>query len=296
MQRYNEMEQKVNLTDISTIRSIFSKHGFNFSKALGQNFLINPSICPQMVKLSGVNAETCVIEIGPGIGVLTAELCKIAKKVVAIELDIKLIPILGETLAEYNNVKIINDDALKIDLSKLIMDEFNGMDVVVCANLPYYITSPVIMRLLESRLAVKGITVMVQKEAAIRLCAAPGRREAGSISYTVNYYSQPEIMFEVSSSSFMPRPKVDSCVIRLNIRDKPPVDTTSEELFFRCIHGAFNQRRKTILNALSASLKLPKEMIILALDNSEIPHQQRGEKLTLQDYAKLSDNIFEMMK
>jgi 16S rRNA (adenine1518-N6/adenine1519-N6)-dimethyltransferase len=286
----------VNLTDISTIKSILSKHEFNFSKALGQNFLINPDVCPQMVKLGGVDADVGVIEIGPGIGVLTVELCKQARKVVAIELDTKLIPILAETLAEYENAKIINGDALKIDLNKLVIDEFKGMDVVVCANLPYYITSPVIMHLLESHLAVKSITVMVQKEAAIRLCAAPGKREAGSISYTVNYYSQPEIKLEVPSSSFMPRPKVDSCIIHMDIRDKPPVETIDEKLFFRCIHGAFNQRRKIILNALSSSLKLPKETIMLALDNSGIPHQQRGEKLTLQDFARLSDNIFEIMK
>jgi 16S rRNA (adenine1518-N6/adenine1519-N6)-dimethyltransferase len=286
----------VNLTDISAIRPLLSRHGFNFSKALGQNFLINPDICPQMVEIGGANSSVGVIEIGPGIGVLTVELCKKAKKVVAIELDKKLIPILAETLSGFENVKVINDDILKIDLHQLLVDEFSEMDVVVCANLPYYITSPVIMHLLESGLAVKSITVMVQKEAAVRLCAAPGIREAGSISYTVNYYAQPEIMLDVLSSSFMPRPKVDSCIIRLNIREKPPVETLDQKLFFRCIHGAFNQRRKTIVNALSSNLKLPKETIMQALDKSDIPYQERGEKLTLADFARLSDHLFEIMK
>jgi 16S rRNA (adenine1518-N6/adenine1519-N6)-dimethyltransferase len=286
----------LNLTDVSIIKTLLSKHGFIFSKSLGQNFLIDPYVCPQMVELGGVDSTTCVIEIGPGIGVLTSELCKLAKKVVSIELDSKLIPILKETLVEYTNVKIINDDALKIDLDKLIIDEFEGMDVVVCANLPYYITSQVLMHLLESRLAVKSITVMVQKEAAIRICAAPGNRVAGSISYAVNYYSEPQIILDVPSTSFMPRPKVDSCVIRLDVRDKPPVKTLDEKLFFRCIHASFNQRRKTILNGLSAGLKLSKETIMFALDKSDIPHQQRGEKLTLKDFARLSDNIFEIIK
>lgn len=284
------------LTDVSIIKSLLSKHGFNFSKSLGQNFLIDPYVCPQMVELGGVDNTVGVIEIGSGIGVLTAELCKMAKKVVSIELDAKLIPILKETLVEYTNVKIINDDALKIDLHNLIKEEFDGMDVVVCANLPYYITSPVLMHLLESRLAVKSITVMVQKEAAVRICAEPGNRVAGSISYAVNYYSQPKVIFDVPFTSFMPRPKVDSCVIRLDVRDKPPVNTLDEKLFFRCIHASFNQRRKTILNGLSAGLKLPKETIILALDKSDISQQQRGEKLTLQDFARLSDNIFKIIK
>lgn len=281
----------MNLTDKGTINNLLKKHGFNLSKSLGQNFLINPEVCPQMIKLSGVDAMTGVIEIGPGIGVLTAELCKAAKKVAAIELDTRLLPILNDTLRGFTNFKIINDDVLKIDLAQLIESEFGGSDVIICANLPYYITSPVIMNILESKLKVKSVTVMVQKEAAQRICAAPGTRPAGSISYTVSYYSEPEILLEVPASSFMPSPKVDSCVIKLNIRESAPVKVKDEEFFFKLIRCAFGQRRKTLLNALSSGIKLPKEELAAALERCVIPALQRGEKLTLEDFALLSETL-----
>ncbi len=198
------------LSDIGTIKEILSKHGFTFSKALGQNFLVNPSVCPRMAELSGAGRGVGVIEVGPGIGVLTNELCGLADKVVAIELDKRLLPVLDETLEEYDNIKVVNADVLELDLHTLIAEEFQGMEVVVCANLPYYITSPVIMKLLEDRLPISSVTVMVQKEAAQRICAKVGSRESGAVTVSVNYYAEPELLFGVSAGSFMPAPKVDS--------------------------------------------------------------------------------------
>ncbi len=179
------------LSDIGTIKELLSRHGFSFSKALGQNFLVNPSVCPRMAESSGAGPGVGVLEIGPGIGVLTQELCQLADKVVAVELDKRLLPVLGETLAEFDNIRIVNADVLKLDLNRLIAEEFDGLEVVVCANLPYYITSPVIMKLLEDRLPVKAITVMVQKEAAQRICAPVGSRESGAVTVSVNYYAEP---------------------------------------------------------------------------------------------------------
>lgn len=220
------------LSDIGTIRDVLHKHGFQFSKSLGQNFLINPSVCPRMAEECGLREDVGVIEVGPGIGVLTCELAKRARKVVAIELDRRLLPVLSETLEEFDNVTVVNEDVLKVDLKDLIDREFPGMPVSVCANLPYYITSQVIMRLLEERLPVDSITVMVQKEAADRLCAQPGKRESGAVSVAVRYYAQPEILFKVSRGSFLPAPNVDSAVIRLNVRKQPAVTVADERFLF----------------------------------------------------------------
>ena len=192
-----------NLSDISVIKKILSEHGFTFSKSLGQNFLINPTVCPRMAEACGADCDTGVLEIGAGIGVLTAELAKRAKKVVSLELDTRLIPVLAETLGEFSNVEVLNADVLKIDLNKLIDDCFQGMHVAVCANLPYYITSPVIMALLESRIPVDAVTVMVQKEAAARLCAPVGSRDAGAVTVAVNYYAQAEKLFDVSAEELL---------------------------------------------------------------------------------------------
>ncbi len=278
------------LSDIGTIKDILHRHGFTFSKALGQNFLINPSVCPRMAELSGAGEGVGVIEIGPGIGVLTNELCQLADKVVAVELDKRLIPVLGETLAEYDNVKVINADVLELDLNKLIEDEFPGMEVVICANLPYYITSPVIMKLLEDKLPVTAITVMVQKEAAQRICASVGSRESGAVTVSVNYYAEPSLQFYVSAGSFMPAPKVDSAVIRLDVRKEPPV-ITDEEKFFKVVKAAFSQRRKVISNSLSSGLKMSKDEINEALAAANVPSNARAEKLSLDDFAAIAGNL-----
>lgn len=279
------------LSNINTVKEILRKHGFTFSKALGQNFLINPSVCPRMAMECGVDENSGVIEVGPGIGVLTNELAKRAKKVIAVELDKRLLPVLEETLGEYDNVKVINEDVMKLDLNKLIGEEFEGMNVCVCANLPYYITSPIVMRLLEEKLNVSSITVMVQKEAAQRICANVGTRQCGAVTAAVWYYSEPELLFNVSSGSFMPAPKVDSAVIRLNIREEPPVSVKSEEVFFKTIKAAFSQRRKNIANSLSAGLSVGKQEIISVLEDCGIPASKRAEELTLENLGKISDRL-----
>ena len=283
-----------NLSDISVIKKILSEHGFTFSKSLGQNFLINPTVCPRMAEACGADSDTGVLEIGAGIGVLTAELAKRAKKVVSLELDTRLIPVLAETLGEFSNVEVLNADVLKIDLNKLIDDCFQGMHVAVCANLPYYITSPVIMALLESRIPVDAVTVMVQKEAAARLCAPVGSRDAGAVTVAVNYYAQAEKLFDVSAGSFMPAPKVDSSVIRLNIRKEPPVEVSDEKFFFRVIKAAFGQRRKTASNSLSAGLGIPKDKVSSAIAAAGFEPSVRAESLTMQELALLSECLLNM--
>lgn len=279
------------LSDIGTIKDILSRHGFTFSKSLGQNFLINPSVCPRMAELSGADKGVGVIEIGPGIGVLTNELCRLADKVVAIELDKRLLPVLEETLGEYDNLKVVNADVLETDLHKLIEEEFSGMEVVVCANLPYYITSPVIMKLLEDKLPISAITVMVQKEAAQRICAEVGSRQSGAVTVSVNYYAKPEMLFSVSAGSFMPAPKVDSAVIRLNVLNEPPVKVNDEKKFFSVVKASFSQRRKVISNSLSSGLSLDKSKIAEILEKSDVPLNARAEKLSLQNFADIANNL-----
>ena len=279
------------LSDIGTIKDILSRHGFTFSKSLGQNFLINPSVCPRMAELSGAGKGVGVIEIGPGIGVLTNELCKLADKVVAIELDKRLLPVLEETLGEYDNLKVVNADVLETDLHKLIEEEFSGMEVVVCANLPYYITSPVIMKLLEDKLPISAITVMVQKEAAQRICAEVGSRQSGAVTVSVNYYAKSEMLFSVSAGSFMPAPKVDSAVIRLNVLDEPPVKVNDEKKFFSVVKASFSQRRKVISNSLSSGLSLDKSKTAEVLEKSGVPLNARAEKLSLQNFADIANNL-----
>lgn len=282
------------LTDIGYVKSVLSKHGFTFSKALGQNFLVNPTVCPKMAEMCGVTENSGVIEIGPGAGVLTYELSQRSKKVVSIELDKRLLPVLDETLAECDNVKIINNDALKIDFHKLIDEEFENMDVVVCANLPYYITSQVIMRLLEERLPIKSLTVMVQKEAAQRICAEPGTRDTGAVSIAVRYYAQPEILFKVMPGSFVPPPKVESSVIKLNVLKNPPISPKDEKLFFKIIKSAFAQRRKTLSNSLSSGLSFSKQQIISVLESCSIKQTARAEELSMEQFEMLADRIYEL--
>ena len=230
-----------NLSNINVIKALIKKHDFEFSKNLGQNFLINPSVCPKIAEMGNAKSGFGIIEIGTGVGVLTTELAKRADKVVAIEIDKRLLPILDDTLSEFDNVKIINADVMEIDLSKIIDEEFEGLDVAVCANLPYYLTSPIIMMLMESRLRIKSITVMVQKEAGTRLCAKMGTRDMGAVTVAVNYFSNPKILFNVSRGSFMPAPNVDSCVVRFDIKDETPEGVCDEKLFFKVARGAFSQ-------------------------------------------------------
>lgn len=285
-----------NLSDASVVKDLLSRHGFKFSKALGQNFLINPTVCPRMAEVCGADENTGVIEVGPGFGVLTAELAKKAKKVVSIELDERLLPVLNETLKEFDNVKIINADVLKVDLKKIIEEEFGGMKVAVCANLPYYITSPVIMHLLESRLPIENLTVMVQKEAAQRLCAPVGSRDAGAVTVAVDYYSDAKKAFDVSAGSFMPAPKVDSSVIKLDIRKQPPIGLKDEKLFFRMVKAVFAQRRKTAANSISAGMSLPKDTVYSAIANAGYPETVRAESFTMDELAVLANAIYDVTK
>lgn len=280
-----------NLSDISVVRNVLSKHGFNFSKALGQNFLINPSVCPRMAENCGADENTGVIEIGAGIGVLTAELAKRAKKVVSIELDTRLLPVLDETLGEFDNVEIVNADVMKTDLHALIEEKFHGMDVVVCANLPYYITSPIITMLLEEKLPIKAITVMIQKEAADRLSTPVGSRDSGAITVCTNYYAEVKHLFNVSRGSFMPPPNVDSTVIKLEIRPEPAVKVSDEKKFFRMVKAAFAQRRKTAVNSIASGMGLSKNQVAEALQKSGLDVNVRAEKLTMEELAALSENL-----
>ncbi len=284
------MHTEPRLTDMGYIRSLLERHGFRFSKKLGQNFLINPSVCPRMAEACGCTPETGVLEIGPGFGVLTRELSLRAGKVVAIELDDRLLPVLAETLAGRDNVEIVSGDCMKLNLAELLRHRFGDRPVAVCANLPYYITSPILMNLLESRLPVTGITVMVQKEAAQRLCARPGTREAGAVTLAVQYYAQAETLFSVSRGSFMPAPNVDSAVIRLTVRREPPCAVRDEKQLFRLIRAGFGQRRKTLPNSLSAA-GFSREAILAALVASEISPTARAEELTLEQFAALSDHL-----
>ena len=275
----------------ATIKEVLGRHGFRFSKALGQNFLIDPRVCPRMAAESGAAECAGAIEVGPGLGVLTYELARVAKKVVAIELDQRLFPVLGETLADCPNVELVQGDVLKLDLQALIQEKFGGQEVCVCANLPYYITSPVIMGLLEGGLPLKSITVMVQKEAAERICAQPGQRACGAVSVSVHYHSQPQVLFGVSRGSFLPPPNVDSAVIRLDLRREPPVQVADEGWFFRVSRAAFAQRRKTAANSISASLGLPKAQVEAALGTAGIPANARAEQLSLEQFAALANAL-----
>lgn len=281
-----------NLSDIGTIQKILGENGFSFKKSLGQNFLINPDVCPSMAEAACAGERIGALEIGPGVGVLTAELCRRADKVIAIELDERLRPVLNKTLKDFKNCEVIFGDAMKLDLQQLIADRFAGLEVVVCANLPYYITSPLVMRLLESRLPVRSVTVMVQKEAAVRLCAPVGSREAGAVTAAVAYYSVPRLLFEVPADSFLPAPKVDSAVIQLQILDTPPVPVENEANFFRLIKAAFAQRRKTFVNSVSSSAGIGKEVLTAALSALDISTSIRAEALTLGELAALSNRIF----
>lgn len=285
---YNE-----SLADPGVLREVLTRHGFRFSKAMGQNFLINPSVCPRMAASCGAEGCAGVLEIGPGVGVLTRELSLVAKKVVSIELDSRLFPVLEETLSGCGNVELVQGDVLKLDLAALIEEKFGGGPVCVCANLPYYITSPVIMGLLEGGLPLRSLTVLVQKEAAQRLCALPGSRECGAVSVCVQYYSRPRLLFGVGRGSFMPPPKVDSAVLHMEMRTGPPVQVSSQDFFFRVARGAFSQRRKTAANAVSAALGAPKPLVEEALRTAGAQPNIRAEQLTMEQMAAFSNALWE---
>ena len=278
-----------NLTDLSTIRDLCARYDFALSKGFGQNFIINPGICPRIAEAAGIGPGWGVLEIGPGIGVLTEQLCRRADRVVSIEVDKRLPALLAETMAGFDNFKLVLEDVLKVDLKALLAEEFGNKPVAVCANLPYYITSPILMRLLEERLLVENITVMVQREAAQRLCAPPGTRQAGAISYAVAYYASPRQLFTVQPGSFYPAPRVTSAVIRLDLHDHPPVQPArgDEAGLFRLIRAAFSQRRKTAANAVAAGLNLPKAQVTAALQAAGLDPRLRPEQLTLADYSAL---------
>lgn len=285
---------KYNLSDLNTVRAVLSRHGFSFSKALGQNFLIDGTVCPRMAEAAVCSPEDGVLEIGPGIGVLTAQLGLRAKKVVAVELDKRLLPVLEETLGEFDNIEVVNGDVLKLDLAKLLAEKFvDCKRVSVCANLPYYITSPVIMRLLEERLPLSQIVVMVQKEAAERLCAAVGTREAGAVTVAVQYYAEAERLFSVDRHCFVPSPNVDSAVMRLSVREQPEFSVKDEKFFFKLVKSAFAQRRKTAQNGISAGLGLPKEQVAEALEQIGLQKDIRAEKMTMADLSALADSLCE---
>jgi len=278
------------LTDIAYLRDLLSRHGFSFSKKLGQNFLVNPSVCPRMAAACGADRESGALEIGPGVGVLTKELAAVAGQVVAVELDDRLLPVLGETLSECDNVSVVHGDALKLDLHALIREKFGDRRVSVCANLPYYITSPLIMALLESRLPIDSLTVMVQREAADRLCAAVGTRAAGAVTLAVAYYAEAEKLFDVSRGSFMPAPNVDSAVIRLTVRKTPPVAVKDEKMMFRLIRAGFGQRRKTVSNSLGSAVA-DRERLRAALETAGVSPTARAEELSLAQFAAIADAV-----
>lgn len=282
----------MNLADINVMTELLERNGFSFKKSLGQNFLTDETVCPKMAE-SCLDNETGVIEIGPGAGILTRELCIRAKRVVAIELDERLKPVLNTTVGEFNNIKIIFGDAMKLDLKAVIKENFSQCNrVCICANLPYYITSPIITGLLKAKLPVDTITVMVQKEAADRICANVGEKDAGALTVAVRYYSDSQKLFDVKRTSFYPSPKVDSSVIELKVLKAPPVTVKSEENFFRFAKSCFAQRRKTLINTVSNTLPIEKEKIRTALNKMGLPETIRGEALTIFQLAELSDLLF----
>lgn len=277
----------MNLTSPKTIKGICAKFDFKFSKGLGQNFLLDENVLDKIVEAAQI--ESGVLEVGPGFGVLTNKLAEKADKVVSVEIDRKLIPVLEYTLSEHDNVKIVEKDILKIDLHELIAEEFGKANISVAANLPYYITTPIITKLIEEKLPINNIVVMVQKEVAQRICASPGKKDYGAISVLCQYYTQPEIITTVPAGSFMPSPKVDSAVLNMKSRNKPPVTPKNEEYFFKVVKAAFAQRRKTLVNCLSNGLGTDKYIAAEAIRQCGLSADIRGERLSIKEFADLSD-------
>lgn len=272
--------------------AVLQKYDFNFQKKFGQNFLIDTSVLDRIIDAACIGKDDLVLEIGPGIGTMTQYLCEHARKVVAVEIDKNLIPILEDTLSEYENVSVINEDILKVDINKLVQEKNNGRPIKVVANLPYYITTPIIMGLFESKVPLSSITIMVQKEVADRMQAGPGTKDYGALSLAVQYFAKPQIVANVPPNCFMPRPKVGSAVIRLTRFEQPPVEVQDEEMLFRIIRASFNQRRKILTNSLvNGGIPVSKEELLDCLEQMELSPTIRGEALTLEQFACLTDYI-----
>lgn len=269
---------------------ILQKYNFNFQKKFGQNFLVDTRVLDRIMEASDITGDDCVLEIGPGIGTMTQYLAESAGEVIAVEIDKALIPILGDTLQEYSNVTVINDDILKVDINRIVQEKNNGKPIKVVANLPYYITTPIIMGLFEKQVPLKSITVMVQKEVADRMQVGPGTKDYGALSLAVQYYAKPEVVANVPPNCFIPRPNVGSTVIRLTRYENPPVQVEDEKFMFSLIRASFNQRRKTLINGLTnGGIGISKEKIQTALEKMGLPLTIRGEALTLEQFAELSN-------
>ena len=277
---------------------IIQKYGFNFQKKFGQNFLIDTHVLEKIIEESGITKDDCVLEIGPGIGTMTQYLCENAREVIAVEIDKALIPILEDTLSEYDNVTVINDDILKVDVQKIVDEKNGGRPIKVVANLPYYITTPIIMGLFESHLPLKSITIMVQKEVADRMQVGPGTKDYGALSLAVQYYAKPEIVANVPPNCFMPRPNVGSAVIRLTKYEEPPVFVENEEFMFSLIRATFNQRRKTLVNAIgnAPNLNITKEQVAEVLSEMGESATVRGETFTLEKFAEFTNKLSKQMR
>ena len=280
-----------NLGNPKNTIEVLQKYNFNFQKKFGQNFLIDTHLLDKIIRESGITKEDCVLEIGPGIGTMTQYLAENAREVVAVEIDDHLIPILEDTLSAYDNVTVIHNDILKVDIGKIVEEKNAGKPIKVVANLPYYITTPIIMGLFESHVPLKSITIMVQKEVADRMQVGPGTKDYGALSLAVQYYAEPEIVANVPPNCFMPRPNVGSAVIRLTRYDNPPVDVKDEKFMFALIRASFNQRRKTLVNGLTnaSNLKVTKEQILGVLKEMNLSATIRGEALTLEQFATLAN-------
>ena len=280
----------MDLCNRNHIQALLSRHGFHFSKSLGQNFLIDSSVPLRIAEGCGADESCGVLEIGPGIGPLTAQLAKRAAKVVSVELDRRLYPVLAETMGEFDNFTLVEGDIMKCDLDALVQEHFGGLRPILCANLPYNITTPLLTRVVESGLF-ESVTVLIQKEVAQRICAKPGTADYGAFSLLMQYYTEPELLFIVPNTCFLPPPKVTSAVIHCPTRKTPPVQVNSEASLWRAVKAGFAQRRKTLVNSLQSGYPLPKDVLAAAIAECGLPADVRGEKLSLEDYARLADAL-----
>ncbi len=284
----------MDLCNRNDIQALLERHGFHFSKALGQNFLIDGSVPLQIAEACEADETTGVLEIGPGIGPLTQQLAKRAGKVVSVELDRRLYPVLAETMAAFDNFTLVEGDIMKCDLAALVAEHFPGLRPILCANLPYNITTPLLTRIMESHLF-ESVTVLIQKEVALRICAKPGTSDYGAFSLLMQYYTDPELLFTVPNTCFLPAPKVTSAVIHCPVRKEPPVQVKSEASLWRAVRAGFAQRRKTLVNSLQTGYQLPKERLAKAVEDCGLPATVRGERLSLADYARLADVLDEAL-